>query len=191
MDYERFRSWPLWIVKPASGTQSKGHIVTKSLAQVLRLVDTGSFSRVAQRYLEEPVCYHGRKIDCRCIVIMTPGSIYMHKRVYFRIAAKPHSIQRWSDLVDHEIVLSAMHLVNENDPNAEHPERMILPIDSVTIAELEKNYGDAGFNWNTTVLPKVHKLIKELFLGMKQSYPAMVASSKSRALYGVDVMFEE
>ena len=190
MDYERFRSWPLWIVKPASGTQSKGHIVTKSLAQVLRLVDTGSFSRVAQRYLEEPVCYHGRKIDCRCIVIMTPGSIYMHKRVYFRIAAKPHSIQRWSDLVDHEIVLSAMHLVDENDPNAEHPERMILPIDSVTIAELEKNYGDAGFNWNTTVLPKVHKLIKELFLGMKQSYPAMVASSKSRALYGVDVMFE-
>ena len=109
----------IWIVKPASGTQSKGHVVTQSLPQVLRLIDAGGPSRVAQRYIQNPVCYHGRKVDCRCIVMMTPSSLYMHKRVYFRIAAKEHSIHRVLDLVDHERVLSAMHLVDLNNPQAE------------------------------------------------------------------------
>ena len=42
---------PVWIIKPANGTQSQGHVVTRSLAQVLRLVDSGGVSRVAQRYI--------------------------------------------------------------------------------------------------------------------------------------------
>lgn len=41
----------IWIIKPARGTQSKGHVVTKSTAQVLRMVDAGGESRVAQRYI--------------------------------------------------------------------------------------------------------------------------------------------
>ena len=180
----------IWIIKPASGTQSKGHVVTQSLPQVLRLIDAGGPSRVAQRYIQHPVCYQGRKVDCRCIVMMTPHSLYMHKRVYFRIAAKEHSIQRALDLVDHERVLSAMHLVDLNNPQVEHTDRTLLPIDFLTIAKLEQDYGDAGFTWESIILPKIHTLIKELFNGMKQAYPAMSASSKSRAVYGVDVMFE-
>ena len=42
---------PVWIVKPANGTQSQGHVVTRSLGHVLRLVDSGGGSRVAQRYI--------------------------------------------------------------------------------------------------------------------------------------------
>lgn len=42
---------PVWIVKPASGTQSQGHVVTRSLGHILRLVDSGGGSRVAQRYI--------------------------------------------------------------------------------------------------------------------------------------------
>jgi hypothetical protein len=41
----------IWIIKPARGTQSKGHVVTKSTAQVLRMIDAGGESRVAQRYI--------------------------------------------------------------------------------------------------------------------------------------------
>jgi hypothetical protein len=184
------KTWPVWILKPASGTQSKGHVVTKSLAQVMKLIDSGGPSRVAQRYVQHPVCFRGRKVDCRCIVLMTPNALYMHKRVYFRIAAKSHSVDRASDLVDHEKVLSAMHLVDENNPTAEHEERMLLPMDSVTIAQLEQDYREAGFDWKTIILPKVHTMMKELFQGMKRAYPAMGAASNSRAIYGVDVMFE-
>lgn len=42
---------PMWIIKPAGGTQSRGHVVTKSTAQVLKLIDAGGGSRVAQRYV--------------------------------------------------------------------------------------------------------------------------------------------
>jgi hypothetical protein len=41
----------IWIIKPARGTQSRGHVVTKSTAQVLRMIDAGGESRVAQRYI--------------------------------------------------------------------------------------------------------------------------------------------
>lgn len=45
----------LWIIKPACGTQSKGHVVTKSPGQVLRIIDAGGESRVAQRYIVSSV----------------------------------------------------------------------------------------------------------------------------------------
>ena len=46
---------PVWIVKPARGTQSQGHVVTRSLGHILRLVDSGGGSRVAQRYIVRSV----------------------------------------------------------------------------------------------------------------------------------------
>jgi hypothetical protein len=49
---------PLWIVKPANGTRSQGHVVTRSLGQVQRLVDAGGVSRVAQRYIVSTICAH-------------------------------------------------------------------------------------------------------------------------------------
>jgi Tubulin-tyrosine ligase family len=42
---------PLWIIKPSRGTQSQGHVITRNLGQVLRLVDACGGSRVAQRYI--------------------------------------------------------------------------------------------------------------------------------------------
>jgi len=51
LETERTGTPPLWIIKPANGTQSQGHVVTKSVGQVLRLVDSGGVSRVAQRYI--------------------------------------------------------------------------------------------------------------------------------------------
>ena len=53
---ERGEDDAIWIIKPASGTQSKGHVVTKSTAQVLRMTDTGGGSRVAQRYIVSLLC---------------------------------------------------------------------------------------------------------------------------------------
>jgi hypothetical protein len=70
---------PLWIVKPLQGTQSKGHVVTRSLAHIWRLADvSGGISRVVQ-----PVCVNGHKEDCRCIVLLTDAkrgclTLYLH-----------------------------------------------------------------------------------------------------------------
>ena len=55
---------PVWIVKPASGTQSQGHVVTRSLGHILRLVDSGGGSRVAQRYIVRKVCNLLINVSC-------------------------------------------------------------------------------------------------------------------------------
>jgi Tubulin-tyrosine ligase family len=208
---------PVWIVKPASGTQSQGHVVTRSLGHILRLVDSGGGSRVAQRYIvrsvhllinvlyvvtsvndlrlvflqENPVCYRGRKIDCRCLVMMTSAKnglprLYMYNRVYFRIAGKPHSVSFPSDLVDHQSVLTAMHLVDQNEKDIDGS---ALPIDVKTISQLESDYEAEGFQWESLILPKIKTMICELLTGMTQAYPAMGEKDQYRALYGVDTMF--
>jgi hypothetical protein len=185
---------PVWIVKPAGGTQSKGHVVTRSTAQILRLVDAGGESRVVQRYISNPVCVDGRKVDCRCVVMMTSGepgnpTLFMHNRVFFRIANKAHSITKPSNLMDVESVLTATHLIdvgNRTSTNA----LATLPTDHKTIAKLELDYKTVGFDWQENILPKIKTMIRELFNGMTAAFPSMGESKESRALYGVDVMFE-
>jgi hypothetical protein len=185
---------PVWIVKPAGGTQSKGHVVTRSTAQILRLVDAGGESRVVQRYISNPVCVDGRKVDCRCVVMMTSGepgnpTLFMHNRVFFRIANKAHSITKPSNLMDVESVLTAIHLIDVGNRTSSDTLET-LPVDHKTIAKLELDYKSVGFDWQDNILPKIKTMIRELFNGMTAAFPAMDESKQSRALYGVDVMFE-
>jgi hypothetical protein len=111
--------------------------------------------------------------------------LYMYNRFYFRIASKRHSVSSPSDLMDHQSVLSAMHLVDSE----EEGDATVLPIDTKTIAQLEADYGEAGFRWNELILPNIKTLIRELLTGMAKAYPAMGDSDQYRALYGVDTMF--
>ena len=118
-------------------------------------------------------------------------ALFMHNRMFFRIAGKKHSVSVPSDLMDKDTILTAMHLVDANkSPTEDVPSRMLLPIDVKTIAKLEEEYSKDGFQWNDTILPKIRTMICELFNGMARTYPAMCESRRSRALYGVDVMFE-
>ncbi|GKY92534.1 hypothetical protein MPSEU_000223700 [Mayamaea pseudoterrestris] len=183
---------PIWIVKPARGTQSRGHLITRSTAHILRLVDAGTQSWVVQRYIERPVCYQDRKVDCRCIVMLCDASykpkLYMHKRVYFRIANKVHSIIVASNLYDLESVLTANHLLTKDHRSTGDP-LQTLPVDIETIAELGRQY--SGFDWNGAILPLIHDMIRELFNGMTRAFPGMSKGKHhSRAIYGVDVMFQ-
>jgi len=188
---------PLWIVKPARGTQSKGHLVSRSTAHIQRLLDAGGTSRVAQRYIDRPVCVDGHKLDCRCIVLMAPNTtngrngrpmLYMHNRVYFRIANKPHSVATIREWTDPESVLTANHLLDEENRSSTDALRL-LPVDVKTIAKLEQDYGAFGFCWKDSILPQIHDMIRELFNGMTRAFPAMCQSKQSRAIYGVDIIF--
>ena len=192
---------PLWILKPASGTQSQGHIVTKNVAHILRVNDAAGGRRVAQRYIEHPVCINNRKVDCRVVVMMTSaGSVdenghivqlprlYMHNVCYFRIANKAHNISTPIDRNDHESVLTASHLLHDNHRTSSDVLQK-LPQHKDTIQQLEKQYPNA-FDWNNKILPQIQTMIRELFNGMTNAYPKMIEAKHSRAVYGVDVMFQ-
>lgn len=183
----------IWIVKPSNGTRSKGHVVTRNLSYIQRLLDTGNMNRIVQRYITNPVCYDGCKTDCRIVVLMTNArcghpALWMHQNVYFRIANKPHLIVTASDLADHESVLTATHLLDNQTRTSDSTLRT-LPIDHKTIQKLEQEY-NGSFDWNKNILPQIQTLICDLFNGMTNAFPAMEQSVNSRAVYGVDVMFE-
>jgi Tubulin-tyrosine ligase family len=112
----------------------------------------------------------------------------MHQNVYFRIANKPHKILTALDLADHESVLTATHLLDDQTRTSDNILR-ILPIDTKTIQKLEHDY-KGKFDWNNKLLPQIQTMICELFNGMTQAYPTMEKSIHSRAVYGIDVMFE-
>jgi hypothetical protein len=193
--------FPLWIVKPALGTQSQGHVVTRNLAHIIRLNDAVGGRRVAQRYIERPVCIDKRKVDCRIVVLMTSAgqvnangqvislpTLHMHKTCYFRIANKPHIIDTASDRADHESVLTASHLL-KLDHRTSMAELRKLPTHADTIQKLEHDYPNS-FDWEKSILPQIQIMIRELFNGMTTAYPQMSVSQQSRAVYGIDVMFQ-
>ena len=64
---------PLWILKPAKGTRSKGHVVTGNMAHVLKVLDAGGGSRVAQKYIvsaKRKRCAHFDKDMCFSFLIV-------------------------------------------------------------------------------------------------------------------------
>jgi Tubulin-tyrosine ligase family len=124
------------------------------------------------------------------MVSATKGNptLFMHKRVYFRIANKEHYISSPGGLFDNETVLTATHLLDESRRTTTEALRT-LPVDYKTITKLEEDYPDQ-FDWKNEILPKIHTLVRELFGGMTAAYPAMEKSTHSRAIYGIDVMFE-
>jgi len=140
-------------------------------------------------YQEYPMGLAGKKVDCRCLVVLAHIEeslhLYVHNRMFFRVASKPHTIKGPSDWVDEQSVLTAMHLVTNKDSNDN--QRPLLAPDYKVIAQMEKDY---GFNWSEQVLPKIYILLTELFRGMTEAYPAMKSASNSRALYGIDIIFD-
>ena len=199
---------PLWIVKPAHGTQSRGHVVTHSLGHVLKLLDAGKPpSRVVQRYLSSPVTHQGRKVDCRCLVVLyscDPLILFLHKRVYFRIAEQRHSVAKPQGWINRRVILTATHLfANDTEANAATDDTESnnnqhkgddsagkLPVDHKTITSLEAEYpGD--FDWRNVIWPKIQTMVRELFSGMKRAYADNLRNTSfCRAVYGIDIMFE-
>lgn len=188
----------LWIIKPAHGTQSRGHVVTNSLAHVLKLLDAGKPpSRVAQRYVTNPVTFQGRKVDCRCLVVLRqavhPTVLFLHRRVYFRIAHRRHNVATPRDWVDPRVVLTATHLFAQNLVDEGHQNDPIetLPVDRTTIANLESEY-PGEFDWQNGIWPKIQILVRELMDGMTYAHADQLEKhgSFSRAVYGIDIMFE-
>ncbi|ESL11373.1 tubulin-tyrosine ligase [Trypanosoma rangeli SC58] len=86
-DREAFLQWveqqpeEVWIIKPSSGSKGKDILLIRGLAEIAAFVQTlAPHSRsifVAQRYVDHPLLYHGRKFDVRVWAFLkTPYDIY-------------------------------------------------------------------------------------------------------------------
>ena len=187
----------VWIVKPAQGTRSMGHIVTDSLVRITRHLEVegstagggGGLKRVAQLYVQKPLLWRGnRKFDMRYMVAVrsfgNPSTeIYVHNSFWSRIANKPHVADEREGEVweDRERSLTAMWVLDGVQ------QQDMIPDCAEISSGIEEMYPNV--QWSA-VTRGVHIMLRELFEGVSAGQPNGMACRRARALYGVDVIVE-
>lgn len=76
-----------WIIKPTSMARSMDTWVTNNAEQICRLVETGP--KIAQKYIERPITFSGKKIDLRYVVVLKslmPLQLYVCNEFYIRFS---------------------------------------------------------------------------------------------------------
>jgi tubulin--tyrosine ligase-like protein 12 len=61
--------------------------VTSNVDQIVRLVETGP--KIAQKYIERPITFKGRKIDLRYVVVLKslmPLQVYVYDEFFIRFS---------------------------------------------------------------------------------------------------------
>jgi len=97
----------VWIVKPWNQGRSQGVVVTESLPQILRLMETGP--KVVCKYITRPVTLQGgHKFDLRLYLLVRKGApkpeAYLHRRVLCRMSNEVFSLADWENFGRHMTV---------------------------------------------------------------------------------------
>ena len=179
---ERMGRNNIWIVKPSDGARSKGHIVTDSLLRIIRSLETKT-SRVAQKYIEYPLLWKGRKFDMRFIAMLRstdPLELYVYNRFWVRVANEQY---RLNDIDNKQAVFTAMHLLDGVKPKELYPDYQRFS------SGLEEEYQGVVI-WSQ-VLTKIHHMILSLFSHVSKGQKHQMRCDHARAIYGCDVILEK
>ncbi|CAI5528226.1 unnamed protein product [Closterium sp. Naga37s-1] len=82
----------MWIMKLWNLARSMDATVSRHLAQIIRLAESGP--KVAQKYISRLALFHGRKFDLRLLLLLKrlkPLEAYLSDVFWARIANKPYS----------------------------------------------------------------------------------------------------
>ena len=92
----------LWLLKPTNGSGGEGICIAAELDELERLLGAAKSSAhgfIAQKYLEEPLLYEGRKFDLRVWAVLASdvGSqhglrVYAYREGYARTSSEPFSL---------------------------------------------------------------------------------------------------
>ncbi|KAK1307546.1 hypothetical protein QJS10_CPA09g00109 [Acorus calamus] len=165
----------LWILKPWNMARTIDTTVTGDLSAIIRLMETGP--KICQKYIEHPALFRGKKFDLRYIVLvrsMDPVEIFLADVFWVRLANNAYSLEK-SSFFEYETHFTVMNYVGRlNHMNT--PE---------FVMEFEREH---QVNW-LDIHQRIREMIRSVFYSAAAVHPEM-HSSKSRAIYGVDVMLD-
>ncbi|GJP34751.1 hypothetical protein CLOM_g19180 [Closterium sp. NIES-68] len=168
-----------WIMKPWNLARSMDATVSRHLAQILRLGETGP--KVCQKYISRPALFNGRKFDMRFIVLLKrlkPLEAYLSDVFWARIANKAYS-QMEDSLSDFQTHFTVM---NYSGHKYEH----VPTHEFVRAFEQQHNV-----TWQS-IDQSVQRMLRELLAAAVTVHPEMQPDGDTcRAIYGVDVMLDD
>jgi tubulin--tyrosine ligase-like protein 12 len=165
-----------WICKPWNMARSIDTCIAQNAPHLARLTETGP--KVACKYIHRPLLIDERKFDFRFLVMVKstePLELYLSGVSWLRIANTPFSMDNFQDFQKHFTVMNYSDFGVRIMDNTEFVQRF------------EDEYPSE--DW-----PRVHAeicaSIKQLFTFATAQPPPLGLGrcSKSRGLYGVDVM---
>ncbi|PHT45524.1 hypothetical protein CQW23_14682 [Capsicum baccatum] len=165
----------LWILKPWNMARTIDTTITSNLSAIIRLMETGP--KISQKYIEHPALLNGRKFDLRYIVLvrsMNPLEIFLAEVFWVRLANNTYTLEKHSfdEYETHFTVMNYRGRLNHmNTPDF--------------VKEFEKEH---EVNWQD-IHSRIRNMIKSAFKAAAAVHPEM-HHSKSRAMYGVDVMLD-
>ncbi|CAM6083327.1 unnamed protein product [Calypogeia fissa] len=165
----------LWIVKPWNMARTLDTTVTSSLPELIRLVETGP--KIAQKYIDPPALFQGRKFDLRYIVLLRslqPLEIFLSDVFWARFSDNQYTTEE-SSLSEYETHFTVMNYRGKVNHINTH--------DFVPAFEKEHNV-----NWKD-IHEKVKSTLRQVFEGAASVHPEM-HSPRGRAIYGVDIMLD-
>ncbi|CAI5735754.1 unnamed protein product [Hyaloperonospora brassicae] len=165
-----------WICKPWNMARSIDACIAQNAPHLARIAETGP--KVACRYIHRPLLIDERKFDFRFLVMIKstdPLEIYLSDVYWLRIANKEFSMDGFQDFEKHFTVMNYSDYDVRIMDNAEFVDRF------------ENEYPSE--DWSV-VYTDICSSIKKLF-EIATAHPPPLGlgrCTKSRALYGVDVM---
>lgn len=175
-----------WILKPTNMARSMDSWVSSNLEQMLRVSESGP--KIAQKYIERPCTFRGRKFDMRFVVLLKsvlPLELYAYEEYYTR-----HSNNSF-DMDESTFSVYETHFTVMNYSEG-------VKLTNIRYFDFEKEFNaeNAGKITFAEVRERIHEAIKKVFIAFQvkhgKDFEALGdASFRARALYGVDVMITE
>ncbi|KAG7383353.1 Tubulin--tyrosine ligase-like protein 12 [Phytophthora pseudosyringae] len=165
-----------WICKPWNMARSIDTCIALNAPHLARLTETGP--KIACKYIHRPLLIDQRKFDLRFLVMVKstePLELYLSGVYWLRIANKEFAMDNFQDFEKHFTVMNYTDFAVRIMDNAEFVERF------------DNEYPSE--DWST-VYTEICSTIKKLFECATTQPPPLGLGrcTKSRALYGVDVM---
>lgn len=178
----------VWILKPWNQGRSLGVVVSESLPQLLRLMETGP--KVVCKYITRPVTLRAHKFDLRLYLLVRKGApssqAYLHKHVLCRMANEPFALRDWEDFQRH---MTVFHY--RTDMDTKHK----LPFPEFVRA-FDEEHGDRDEGAFARVWQGLEAMAADVVTAACEDddengeAKGMGHFGKGRALLGLDVMLE-
>ena len=178
----------LWLIKPANLNQGRGIEIFHNLKDIQNFIyaQTANSLWVAQKYIEKPLLYYGRKFDIRVWVLVTAKlEIFFYKTAYMRTS----SDQYVTNAFDNYIHLTNNCLQKHGENFGKFEAGNTLPLSALQ-GYFDEKHSEQDVSVERHIIPRMKDLIIDTFMCVKKSM-----NPKRRKncfeLFGFDFLIDE